>query len=152
MTLFHKRLEVAFLIGIGSAFAALASPATQATKTEDKNAEKAEAATPITVDFKITVDGVDANPAASNIEIKGLNDCRASPVGTMNAQGQGRFKSLPSCIVELKIFISGLSARIAQVDVSKYKGPPVRIEITTSSQQVKVTFPGPPPPAVSPTR
>jgi hypothetical protein len=156
ITLF-KGLRVALLVGLGAALVAHGSPAAQKSKADDKKAEKTKngnppADSPITVDFKISVAGLDPIPPSSTVEFKGLNDCPASGTGRLNAEGQGRFKTLTSCVVELKIFISSeMRTKIAQVDVSKYRGSAVKVEITTSSEEHKVTYPGPSP-TPSPTK
>jgi hypothetical protein len=153
MTTVHKGVRAALLVGLGAGFVALASAARQDANGADKKPEKKKtpAASLIIVEFTISVDGMAAVPDSSTVEFKGLNGCDASPVGKI-LKGQGKFRSLSSCNVELEIFIPGLNSRFAQVDVSKYQGSPVRIEIPKSSEPPKVTFPGPPPPTASPTK
>jgi hypothetical protein len=87
---------------------------------------------------------MNAIPLTSNVECKGLGNCEVSPLTRMSPAGQGSFRSFPPCTVELKIFIPGLTTKIVQVGVAKYKAP-VRIEIRSSGH----TIPDLLPPAVS---
>ena len=152
MTALQNVLKGAFLFGVAGAFVILAAQAPQKDKAENKKAEpkkngKAPPADPVIVDFKIGVEGMTSIPLDTKLEIVGLDNCEASTKGQLNAEGQGKLLSIPPCVVELKISITGLNTRIAQIDVAKYKGSPVKIEIINSSRIPIVTYPELPPAA-----
>ncbi|MEO8052627.1 MAG: hypothetical protein ABI833_19645 [Acidobacteriota bacterium] len=155
MITFHHG-KVVFLLGL-AILAPLAEPVPQEDRSENKKAESkknstAPAAAPVVVDYKISVEGMTSIPRESKVEVEGLNNCEASATARINTGGQGTFKSIPPCIAELKISITGLNTRIAQIDVAKYKGAPVKIEIILSSKLPNVTFPDLTPPAVPPAK
>ena len=157
MTTLQNGFKGAFLFGLAAAFVILAAPAPQDDKAENKKAESkkngdAPAAAPVIVDFKISVEGMNSIPLDSKVEVVGLDNCEASAIARINAEGQGRFRSVPPCVAELKISITGRNTRMAQVDVAMYKGSPVKIEIVNSSKVPTVTYPELPSPAALPTK
>jgi hypothetical protein len=146
MTTLHRgfqvtRLAVLFAAVVSLGSAATPKPTPTEKKTETPKSADAPAAAQVVVDFKVSVKGEDHIPASSSVELSGLDNCQPSLLETMNAEGQGKFRSLPTCVVRLKIFLRGEPTRIALIHVAQYKGSPVQIEVTSSSQEAKVTYP-----------
>jgi hypothetical protein len=157
MTTLQNGLKGVFLWGLTAAFVILAAQAPQEDKAENKKAEPKKngntpAAAPVIADFKISVEGMPSVPLDTKVEIVGLDNCEVTTIARMNAEGQGKLRSVPPCVAELKITVTGLNTRIAQLDFAKYKGSPVKIEIVNSSRFPTVAYPEPPPPAVLPTK
>jgi len=144
------RLEIAlasWLTVAGPAWAALAiqdqlgqqkedSPLRDAEVENNKAGSKKKPQAPgmVNLDFKITVEGMDALPPDSTADLKGLEACEATGTARVNPDGSGRFPKVPRCKVQLKIFITGMDTGIVTVDAGKQKDFPVLIRMKSSGE------------------
>jgi hypothetical protein len=99
-------------------------------EAEDKAEPKSTAA----LNFKVSVEGMNTLPADTAAELKGLDACDAGGTARVGADGQGTFPTVPSCRVQLKIFITGMNTGFVEVDMAKRKVFPVLIQMKSSGE------------------
>ena len=87
----------------------------------------------ITIDIKVSAEGIETLPQGSTIELKGDDEsCKdlRRPEEPIGPDGEVAFSDLPVCKVKLSIFITGFDFKTTVVDLAKYKGPiQIRVKV-----------------------
>ena len=109
-------------------------PDGKAKSSKPEVKDGAETTAKVTLNFKVSVEGMDALPSDTAAELKGLDSCEAAGTARIAADGQGAFPTVPPCKVQLKIFITGMNTGIVQVDMGKRKIFPVQIQMRSSGE------------------
>jgi hypothetical protein len=119
------------------------SPTSKPTKPEGQGDDRTKTATPvprISVDVKVSAEGMSALPPGSTVGLKG-DDQACGDLSRLEQRlepDKTTFLDLPVCRVKFRVFITGFNVQSASVDLARYKDP-MKIVIKRNGPPV-VTF------------